>query len=171
MCASLRVEVVHETTAQSLDRAAPDITAAEYDRLVESWQRRSKRRLDFPGRRRQKVRLAALHYILQDFDMETDYNGAEVNVVNKRGQSPLFLAERHWPLAMTTIYKPSAAGDLLRELTTPDVVSKALEEWATIPSHVRMAVESLLQDALEKIASAEDRRDENPIIPFKASKP
>jgi ankyrin repeat protein len=96
-------------------------------------------------------------------------NGAEVNVMNKRRQTPLFLAERHWPLAMTTIFKPSAAGDLLRELTTPDVIFKALEEWGTIPSDIRSAVESLLEDALEKVASIEDRRNENPLIPIRPS--
>ncbi len=98
-------------------------------------------------------------------------NGAEVNVLNKRGQTPLFLAERHWPLAMTTIFKPSAAGDLLRELTTPDVVFQALEDWGTIPSDIRLAVETLLQDGLEKVASLEDRRNENPIIPISPSSP
>ncbi len=98
-------------------------------------------------------------------------NGAEVNVVNKRGQTPLFLAERHWPLAMTTIFKRSAAGDLLRELTTPDVVFKALEDWGTIPSDIRLAVETLLQDGLEKVASLEDQRNENPIIPISPSSP
>jgi ankyrin repeat protein len=98
-------------------------------------------------------------------------NGAEVNVVNKRGQSPLFLAERHWPLAMTTIFKPSAAGDLLRELTTPNVVSNALAEWGTIPSDIRIAVESLLQEGLEKVSNIEDSRNENPLIPISPSQP
>ena len=69
MRSSLRAEVVREASAQRFDRAAPDITFAEYDRLVASWQRRSKRRTDFPGRKRQKTRLAALHYILQDFEL------------------------------------------------------------------------------------------------------
>ncbi len=72
---------MRETLAQGLDRAAPDITFAEYDRLVASWQRRSKRRPDFPGRKRLKARLAALHYILQDFETGRDYNEAQVNAV------------------------------------------------------------------------------------------
>ena len=70
---------MREDLAQGLDRAAPDITLAEYDRLVASWQRRSKRRPDFPGRKRTKARLAALHYILQAFEAGRDYNEAQVN--------------------------------------------------------------------------------------------
>ena len=92
-------------------------------------------------------------------------HGAEVNVVNKRGQSPLFMADRYWPPGISMIYQPSAAGDLLRELTPPVVVSKAVEEWATIPPHVREAVESLLQGELEKITAAEQRRSEDPLYP------
>ncbi len=79
MRSSVRAEVVREASAQRFDRAAPDITFAEYDRLVASWQRRSKRRPTFPGRERLKSQLAALHYILQSFETGKDYSEAQVN--------------------------------------------------------------------------------------------
>ena len=92
-------------------------------------------------------------------------HGAEVNVVNKRGQSPLFMADRYWPPGISMIYQRSATGDLLRKLTPPVVVSKAVEQWATIPRHVREAVESLLQGELEETAATKLRRSEDPIYP------
>ena len=87
MRSSIRVGVVREALAQEPDRAAPDITFAEYGRLVASWQRRSKRRPDFPGRKRRKARLAALHYILQAFETGRDYNEAQVNAAIQ-GRNP-----------------------------------------------------------------------------------
>ena len=81
MRSSLRAGVVRETLERGLDRATPDITLAEYDRLVASWQRPSKRRPDFPGRKRHRARLAALHHILQDFETGRDYNEAQVNAI------------------------------------------------------------------------------------------
>ena len=81
MRSSVRAGIVREASAQGIDRAAPDITIAEYDRLVASWQRRSKRCPTFPGRKRLKSQLAALHYVLQNFETGRDYNEAEVNAV------------------------------------------------------------------------------------------
>ena len=68
-------------SAQGLEPAAPDITLAEYDRLLATWQRRSKRRPSFPGRKRLKAQLAALHYVLQAFETGKNYNEAQVNSV------------------------------------------------------------------------------------------
>ena len=48
--------------------------------------------------------------------------GAEINVVNKRGQTPLFTAEHYWPIGIALTYKRSDAGDLLRKLSLPESV-------------------------------------------------
>ena len=90
-------------------------------------------------------------------------NGADVNVLNELGQSPLFVADRHWPPGIDNSYSsPSAAGELLRKLTPPDVFSEAMEEWAIIPPHIRKSIESLLEGALDN-PSLKVRRDLNPI--------
>ncbi len=78
---------MREAFARRLDQPAPDLTFAEYERLVVLWGRRSRRRPDFPGRKRAKARLAALHYILQDFETGKDYDEAQVNATIQ-GRSP-----------------------------------------------------------------------------------
>lgn len=92
-------------------------------------------------------------------------NGADVNVVNKRGQSPLYFAERYWPPGIAMIYQPSAAGDLLRELTLPDTVKEGVDRWAEIPPQLREEIEAKLQAELNKFKSKKDRREEDPIYP------
>ena len=87
MRSSVRAGLVREALAQGLDRAAPDLTFPEYERLVAAWKRRSKRRPDFPGRRRLKARLAALHYVLQAFETGRDYKEAQVNATIQ-GRNP-----------------------------------------------------------------------------------
>ena len=83
-------------------------------------------------------------------------NGADVNALNKQGQSPLYVADRYGRFAGGGPKgERSAVGDLLHELSVPDVVTKSLEDWSTIPRHIREAIESLLQGELDKIASAE----------------
>lgn len=84
MRSPVRAGVVREALARGLDQAAPDLTFAEYERLVAAWQRRSRRRSDFPGRKRMKARLAALHYVLQAFETGRDYNEAQVNAAIQR---------------------------------------------------------------------------------------
>ena len=84
MRSSLRAGVVREALAPGLNRAAPDLTFAEYERLVASWQRQSKCRPDFPSRKRLKARLAALHYLLQAFETGRNYNEAQVNAAIQR---------------------------------------------------------------------------------------
>ena len=54
-----------------------DISAEEYDRLVHSWERPSKRRADFP--RRRKACLIALVYLLRAFRIRETYTEDEVN--------------------------------------------------------------------------------------------
>ena len=92
-------------------------------------------------------------------------HGAEVNVVNKRGQSPLYFAERYWPPGIAMIHQPSAAGDLLRKLTLRDAVKESVDRWAEIPRDVRDEVEAKLQGELDKLNRKEDRREEDPIFP------
>ncbi len=90
-------------------------------------------------------------------------HGADVNVINELGQSPLYVADRHWSPGIDTGYdSPSAAGELLRKLTPPDVLLEAQEEWAIIPPHIRDSIESLLAGALDN-PSLRERRDLNPI--------
>ncbi len=53
------------------------IASEEYNRLVQSWTERGRRRPEFP--RRLKARLSALHYILRGFKGGVDYTEEEVN--------------------------------------------------------------------------------------------
>lgn len=55
------------------------ITYEDYHRFVQSWTRRTGRRIDFP--RKLKPRLVALHYILTGFSKGTTYAEDEVNAI------------------------------------------------------------------------------------------
>ena len=55
------------------------ITFEDYNRFVQSWTRRTGRRIDFP--RKLKPRLVALHYILMRFNRATTYAENEVNTI------------------------------------------------------------------------------------------
>jgi len=79
-------------------------------------------------------------------------HGAEVNVVSRRGQTPLYLAERYWRQSGGENFQPSEAGDLLRELTVPETVSWAVAEWGSLSTEVRDKIESLLLEEREKLA-------------------
>ncbi len=90
-------------------------------------------------------------------------HGADVHALNKKGQSPIYIAQRDGRFAGTgPKLEQSAVADLLRELSVPDVVTKSIKEWANIPRHVREAVESLLRGELENIESARNRKLERP---------
>jgi hypothetical protein len=54
--------------------------------------------------------------------------GADVNAMNFRGQTPLYLADRYWRQSGSETYDPTPAGDLLRTLTAPEMVSKTTIE-------------------------------------------
>ena len=69
------------------DLTLPDFTLEEYERLVSSWSRPSRRRPDFPSRKRLKARLAALHYILAAFEAGVYYTESDVNAAI-RGRYP-----------------------------------------------------------------------------------
>ena len=87
-------------------------------------------------------------------------NGADVNVLNKQGRSPLYVADHDGRATGSgSEIDRLPVGHLLRELTLPDVVTKSLEEWATIRPHVREAIESLLQGELDSAAEAKKRRE------------
>ncbi len=79
-------------------------------------------------------------------------NGADVNALNKRGQSPIYIAQRDGRSAGSgPKLEQSDVADLLRELSVPDVVEKSIQEWANLPRHVREAVKALLQGELENL--------------------
>lgn len=77
-------------------------------------------------------------------------NGADVNAWNEKGQSPIHVAEHDGRRAGSGAkVDHSPVLELLRELSVPDAVKQSVEEWATIPRHVRDAVEALLSGELE----------------------
>jgi hypothetical protein len=76
-----------EALSQSPSDGRPDFALEEYERLVASWLRPSRRRPDFPGRNRLKARLAALHYIVAAFEAGVCYTESDVNVAI-RGRNP-----------------------------------------------------------------------------------
>jgi ankyrin repeat protein len=92
-------------------------------------------------------------------------NGADVNVVNKRGQSPLYFAERYWPPGIAMIFQPSDAGDLLRDLTLSETVKNSFDDWARMSPEVRAEIEALLKGEKERLRAEKDRREEDPIYP------
>ena len=75
-----------EALSQSPRHGQPDLTLEEYERLVASWSRPSRRRPDFP-RKRLKARLAALHYILAAFEAGVYYTESDVNAAIQ-GRNP-----------------------------------------------------------------------------------
>ncbi len=85
--------------------------------------------------------------------------GADVNARNKKGQSPIYVAERDGRSAGSgPKLEHSEVADLLRALSVPLVVKKSIEEWGKMPRHVRAAVESLLRGELERVAQEEADR-------------
>ena len=90
-------------------------------------------------------------------------HGADVNALNRQGQSPLYIADHDGRFAGgAPKIERSAVGDLLSELSIPEAITKSLEEWELIPRHVRDAVESLLQGELESIAEDKRRKERRP---------
>ena len=84
-------------------------------------------------------------------------HGADVNAVNDKGQSPIFIAERDGRTAGTgPKLDHSEIADLLRDLSVPQVIKNSMHEWSKIPRHVRIAVESLLQGEMDKIEEEPD---------------
>jgi ankyrin repeat protein len=84
--------------------------------------------------------------------------GAELDVKNNQGQTPLFLAEHEF-IAETSVKiegKPVAL--LLKKLAVPDTLKKALDEWSNLPPHIRQAVESILQGELDTLDRNEKER-------------
>ena len=79
-------------------------------------------------------------------------NGADVNALNKAGRSPLYIADHSGFSAGSgdPVLERLPVGHLIQELSIPDVITDSFEEWATIPPHVRAAVEALLAGELEK---------------------
>ena len=64
--------------AESSGHDSPvDIGADEYERLVQTWYRPSRRRADFP--RRRKARMVALLHLLRAFKIRDTYTEDEVN--------------------------------------------------------------------------------------------
>ena len=78
--------------------------------------------------------------------------GADVNVVNKRRQSPIYIAQRDGRFPGTgPKVEHSEIADLLQELSVPAVVKRSIKEWPNLPPHVRAAIESLLRGELENL--------------------
>ncbi len=80
--------------------------------------------------------------------------GADVNAKNKRGQTAISVAERDNGRKLDH----SELADLLRELSVPPVVKDSVEEWATLPRHIRDAIEALLQGELDEAAAKREER-------------
>jgi ankyrin repeat protein len=97
-------------------------------------------------------------------------NGANVNVKNERGQSPLFVAERYFHPGSAPLVEQTSTGDLLRMLAVPNVVRKAVTDWGDLPAEVRQQIEALVkQPVADMDASRSDdptsRINENPVLP------
>ena len=85
-------------------------------------------------------------------------NGADVNALNKKGQSPIYIAEHDGRSAGSgPKLEQSEVADLLRELSVPAAVKKSVEAWGKLPRHVRDAVEALLRGELARLQKPEKK--------------
>jgi ankyrin repeat protein len=83
--------------------------------------------------------------------------GGDINARTRDGQSPLSIAERNGRTAGGgAIERNTKTASVIRELSVPAAVTKALDSWTSIPRHVREAVESLLEGELAKIVDGPD---------------
>jgi len=98
-------------------------------------------------------------------------HGAEINVVNELGQSPLFMATHFWHASRNEAEdEPSAAGELLRKLTLPEDVAKAMDEWASLSQYVRDEITFLLQAQMLNLDELIERREHNPMFRLDGSR-
>ncbi|MEE2776652.1 MAG: ankyrin repeat domain-containing protein [Acidobacteriota bacterium] len=95
--------------------------------------------------------------------------GAEVNPQNKRGQTPLFIAERYFHPGSAPLVERTSTGDLLRRYAVPKVVDEGLREWDLLPADIREQVEALLTEAAERPRNP--MLNVNPVLPDKYSVP
>lgn len=76
--------------------------------------------------------------------------GADVNAKNRRGHTPLFVADHSGFNAGGGDKIPRLPiGHMLAEQSVPTSVKKSIDEWSNLPRHVRDAVEVLLAGELE----------------------
>jgi len=79
--------------------------------------------------------------------------GADIYAKNKSGTSPEDEAYRFLRgISGGAKERSSPTLDLIRELSRPQTLVQAIEEWTDVEPHIRDAVEALLQGELERIS-------------------
>lgn len=94
-----------------------------------------------------KVRMTGLIQFLVD-------EGADLFAKNKSGQNPEYMASHELRGAGEVPIESSPTLDLVRELSKPVTLTKAIEEWMSLAPHVQKSIEALLQGEHERIAEA-----------------
>ena len=86
--------------------------------------------------------------------------GATANVKNKRGQTPLFIAERYFHPGSPPLVSRTSTGDLLRKLA----VMEAVQNWDSLSGDVKEAIENLLLEEVGPDSGSQPERNQNPAI-------